>query len=210
MSGCFSWEVDNMSIIVEVGFLLNKDFPYYDSLLKSKGFINDFNVETHDLYYIKNDIDISSLSEQDIKSLCIRLRECNKYIYSIQNNLISSLDLKQVSNEELSKFENMIEKYGYYQVFNTTKKDHHYSRSNLRSKIQLQEIENVGLLLYYDNPNYYDLNEDTQRKKLIDDLNTFGFDFSYETLGVDKLRSLYHGKIMYSLNQGSTYTEEEK
>ena len=71
----------------------------------------------------------------------------------------------------------------------------------MNSKIQLQEIDNIGLLVYFDNSNYYDLDLDTQRNKLIDELNLYGFDFKYDDLGLDKLRTLYYGKEMYSKNQ---------
>ena len=59
----------------------------------------------------------------------------------------------------------------------------------------------IGLLVYYDNSNYYDLDLDTQRKMLIDDLKFYGFEIDYSTFGLDKLRTLYYGKEMYSENQ---------
>ena len=71
----------------------------------------------------------------------------------------------------------------------------------MKSRIQLQDIENIGLLLYYDNPDYYELSLDEQRNALIDELNSYGFDFSYDILGLDKLRTLYYKKEMYSKNQ---------
>lgn len=40
-----------------------------------------------------------------------------------------------------------------------------------------------------------------QRNKLIDELNNYGFDFTYDILGIDKLRTLYYKKEMYSNNQ---------
>ena len=64
-----------------------------------------------------------------------------------------------------------------------------------------KEIEDIGLVVYYDNSNYYDLPFDEQRNKLIDDLNSFGFEFNYDTLGLDKLRTLYYKKEMFSKNQ---------
>lgn len=73
----------------------------------------------------------------------------------------------------------------------------------MKSRIQLQEIENVGLLLYYDNPDYYELSFEEQRNCLIDELNSYGFNFNYGTLGLDKLRTLYYKKEMYSKNQNS-------
>ena len=71
----------------------------------------------------------------------------------------------------------------------------------MKSRIQLQEIENVGLVLYYDNPDYYSLEFDEQRNKLIDELNSYGFNFKYSDLGIDKLRTLYFKKECYSKNQ---------
>ena len=71
----------------------------------------------------------------------------------------------------------------------------------MQNKIQLQKIDDVGLLVYYDNKDYYRFDLDKQRKLLIDELNLYGFDFSYDVLGLDKLRTLYYKKEMYSKNQ---------
>lgn len=61
----------------------------------------------------------------------------------------------------------------------------------------------IWLLVYYDNKDYYKYDLETQRKKLIDDLNSYGFDYDYDVLGLDKLRTLYYGKEMYSDNQNA-------
>jgi len=58
-------------------------------------------------------------------------------------------------------------------------------------------------MLYYDNEKYYELESYEQRKKLIDDLNSYGFSFTYNELGLDKLRTLFYGKEMFSLNQNA-------
>lgn len=71
----------------------------------------------------------------------------------------------------------------------------------MKNRIQLQDIKDIGLLLYYDNPDLYELSLEEQRKKLIDELNHYGFDFKYSDLGLDKLRTLYCKKEMYSKNQ---------
>ena len=55
--------------------------------------------------------------------------------------------------------------------------------------------------MYYDNKDYYEFDLDTQRKMLIDELNSYGFQFNYDILGIDKLKTLYYGKEMYSKNQ---------
>ena len=186
-------------LIVEVGFKLEKNFEYYDKLLKDNGLINDFNVTTHDLYYTNKQLD--GLSEKEMKNSCIRLRSCNNEDYQVHNELLNELNINIVKKEELKDYEKNLLKYGYKKVFDTIKKDHHYYKDGMNSKIQLQEIDSIGLLVYFDNSNYYDLDLDTQRNKLIDELNLYGFDFKYDNLGLDKLRTLYYGKEMYSKNQ---------
>ncbi len=184
-------------LVVEVGIKLNNSFEYYDKMLKEKGLINDFNVITHDIYY--TDKDLSGMSENEMKDACIRLRRCNDGEYKIQNNLIPNLNLDDI--DSLDKFEEEINKLGFKKVFDTIKKDHHYYKDGMNSKIQLQEIENIGLLVYFDNSEYYGLDLESQRNKLIDELNSYGFDIKYDELGLDKLRTLYYGKEMYSKNQ---------
>lgn len=187
-------------LIVEVGFKLDKSLAYYDSILKLNGLENDFNCTTHDIYYTNSNL--NNLSENKLKQKCIRLRNINfKDYYQIQNNKFFEFDTDVVSEKELSEFENKLLKKGYKKVFDTQKKDHHYFKEGMNSKVQLQEIADIGLLVYYDNSMYYDLPLDEQRNKLIDELNSYGFDFSYDTLGLDKLRTLYYKKEMFSKNQ---------
>jgi hypothetical protein len=185
--------------IVEVGFKLKESLDYYDTLLKEHGLSNDFNILTHDLYYTNRDLE--GMSENEMKNACIRLRSTNHGDYKVQNNLISEIDKTIVSQNELMKFEEELSKYGYHKVFDTTKKDHHYCKDGMNSKIQLQEIDDIGLLVYYDNSSYYGLSLEEQRYKLIDELNSYGFNFDYNELGVDKLRTLYYNKETFSKNQ---------
>ena len=194
-------------LIVEVGIKLDKDFEYYDNLLKNNGLVNDFKVTTHDIYYTDKNLD--GLSENEMKNACIRLRSGNNSNYKIQNNLIDDLDLKEVSSAELDDFENRLDKLGYKKVFDTTKKDFHYYKDGMSSKVQLQQIEDIGLLVYYDNKDYYEFDLETQRKKLIDELNSYGFNFNYDILGLDKLRTLYYKKEMYSKNQNGRSDKNE-
>ena len=183
-------------LVLEVGVKLDKSFDYYDELLKSNGLVNDFNCITHDIYYTNGKLD--GLTENEMKQRCIRLRRTNNdKSYKIQNNLIDKKDI--IRNIKL--YEWKLSKRGYKKIFDTTKKDHHYYKDGMHSKVQLQEIDGVGLLVYFDNKDYYDLPFDEQRRKLIDELNSYGFNFSYDTLGLDKLRTLYYKKEMFSLNQ---------
>jgi len=184
-------------VVLEVGFKLDNDFEYYDKLLKDNGLINDFNCITHDIYY--TNVSLDGLTENEMKNKCIRLRNVNNSsTYKIQNYPFNN---KKDCVRNVKFFEWKLKKRGYKKVFDTTKKDHHYYKEGMHSKVQLQEIDDIGLIVYFDNKDYYKLPFDEQRKKLIDELNSYGFIIKYEILGLDKLRTLYYKKEMYSLNQ---------
>lgn len=188
-------------LIVEVGIKLDKEFEFYDNLLKDNGLMNDYQVITHDLYYTNKDL--TGLTEKEMKEACIRLRSCNNSNYKVQNNLLDELKIEEVLREDLNNFHDQLKEFGYKKVFDTIKKDFHYCKDGMKNKIQLQQIEDIGLLVYYDNSDYYEYDLDEQRKMLLDELNSYGFDFDYDTLGLDKLRTLYFGKEMYSKNQNA-------
>ena len=84
---------------------------------------------------------LDGLTENEMKKACIRLRSCNKERYKIQNNLISVLNINEIEQEELKEFETKLFNFGYKKVFDTTKKDHHYYKDGMNSKVQLQEID---------------------------------------------------------------------
>ena len=87
-------------------------------------------------------------------------------------------------------------------IFDTFKRDYQYKIDDMKSMIQIQDIDNVGLVLYYDNPDYYGVEDvEVQRAMLIDELNGYGFNFKKEDLGIDKLRTLLLGKPCFSKNQ---------
>ncbi len=168
-------------LIVEVGIKLNKPFEFYDNMLKEHGLKQVFSCETKDLYYTKES-SFEGFSEKQIKDSCIRIRNPKITSIKMEKNLI---------------------KEGYVKVFETIKKDYHYANENMNNRIQLQLIDKVGLVVYYDNSKYYNLPLLEQRKLLINELNLFGFNFKQEDLGIDKLRTLYYGKEMFSLNQNA-------
>ena len=186
--------------IVEIGIKLKNNFNYYDTFLKNNGFDNDFNVKTHDIYYTNKNLD--NLSENEMKKSCIRLRSCNDSSFKVQNNLLKELTIDEVPLDKLFDFETTLSAFGYKKIFDTLKYDHHYYKEGMSSKIQLQEIDDIGLLVYYDNSIYYELPLEEQRRKLIAELISYGFDeIDYNTLGLDKLRTLYYKKECYSKNQ---------
>lgn len=196
-------------LVVEVGFKLNKNIDYYKDILIKHNAINRFNCKTHDIYWTNKNLD--NMTENEMKNSCIRLRITEGFgasrisyrFENINNFIINNDNQKELTLEEVDDCIKKIENNGYVKVFDTSKIDYQYSIGDMKSRIQLQDIEKVGLLLYYDNPDYYELSLDDQRKALIDELNSYGFNFNYDTLGLDKLRTLYYKKEMYSKNQNS-------
>lgn len=174
-------------LVVEVGFKLDKPLIYYHDMLVNKGLKSDFSCITHDIYYTNKNID--NLTENQMKNSCIRLRYCD----GINKEIKDKTDLDEKQNELINN--------NYKKVFDTIKIDFQYCNEKMKSKIQLQDIKDIGLLVYYDNPDYYELPLKEQRNKLIDELNSYGFNFQYNDLGLDKLRTLYYGKEMFSENQ---------
>ncbi len=166
-------------LIVEVGMKLNKNLNYYKSMLKRNGLQQVFKCKTHDIYFTKEKT-FDGLSENQIKNSCIRIRNPKKE---------DRLKEKELLND------------GYLKVFDTIKKDYHYQSNEMKSRVQLQVIKKIGLVVYYDNPDYYEFPLDKQRELLLNELNTYGFTFKLEDLGIDKLRTLYYGKEMFSKNQ---------
>ncbi len=198
--------------VVEVGIKLDKDINYYKNILNNNNAINRFNCKTHDIYWTNKDL--NNMTENEMKNSCIRLRitegiggtdlETTKVSYRFQNAnnfIVKKNNQKELTLEEVDSYIKQIESNGYIKVFDTSKVDYQYSIGDMKSRIQLQDIENIGLLLYYDNPDYYELPLEEQRNKIIDELNSYGFNFNYEILGLDKLRTLFYKKEMYSKNQ---------
>jgi hypothetical protein len=174
-------------LVVEIGMKLDRNLVYYHELLTKLGAKLAFSCITHDYYYSKKHME--GLTEHEMKKACIRLRDCQ----GLNRSLNSKRDLLKKEKELLEQ--------GYKKVFDTVKVDFQYSHDDLPNGIELQDIKDVGLLVYYNNRNYYELPLDQQREMLIKDLNKFGFNFKLTDLGVDKLRTLYYNKEMYSKNQ---------
>lgn len=198
-------------MIVEVGLKLNKPVEYYHEMLMARGAENTFNCVTHDLYWTNQNL--SMLTEAGVKEACVRYRRHGKIGGTglnpdgkMQNYRIFNPDFYDTficMEHCLPAYEDLFANAGWKKVFDTKKKDYQYKIGDMKSRIQLQEIEGYGLYLYYDNPDLYGLPSDAQRMALIDELNSYGFGFNYETPGFDKLRSMYSGTICQSKNQAS-------
>ena len=196
--------------IVEVGILLHKPLEYCDELLTNAGAYNVFNCETHDVYWTYHDL--RGMTEKQMKNACIRYRQVTNLASDkpgpamMQNYPMA--DKKSVGEffvpvETLSAFDKGLQAQGYMKVFDTRKYDYQYATNDMRSRIQLQQIEELGLMVYYDNPDYYHMPAEQQRVMLIRELNTFGFGIPESQMGVDKLRTLYNNELCYSANQNA-------
>ena len=172
-------------LVVEVGMKIENDLIKWHDIVTKHGLKLSWSCLTHDIYYTKNNLD--GLTENEMKRACIRLR-FNEGVGATPNE------------ELLNKEQELIEE-GYKKVFDTIKIDMQYRHDTMKSMVQLQNIKDIGLLVYYDNPDYYEYPLDEQRKLLLEELNSYGFDFKEEDLGLDKLRTLYYGREMYSKNQ---------
>lgn len=204
--------------IVEVGMLLdnNKDIEYYNDLLAKFGGQNVYNCETHDLYWTnKKHSELEKMTENQIKNACIRFRMTSGFggtcfggdfgmKMGFQNFKAydeTADDSFSCDMDEFKKIQEEIEANGWNLVLDTFKVDYQYKVGDMKSAIQFQEIDNIGLVLYYDNPDYYEMSEENQREMLIKELNGYGFDFKNDELGIDKMRTLIFGASMFSKNQ---------
>jgi len=177
-------------LVLEIGMKLDKNLIFYHDMLNEKGLKLIFSIYTHDIYYAK-ECNFDGMSENEIKNACVRIRYCQK------------LNAEESNFKENTKKEKDLIKKGYKKVFDTSKLDFHYANKKMKSRVQIQDIKDIGLLVYYDNPKYYKYDENKQRKLLLEELNSYGFSFKESDLGLDKLRTLYYGKEMFSTNQNN-------
>lgn len=174
-------------LVLEVGMKLNKSLSYYHDMLIRNGLRLDFSSITHDLYYTKEDL--NGLTENQMKNACIRIRYCD------------GINQEPKEKKQLIEKEKELISEGYTKVFDTLKIDFQYCDDKMKSKVQIQDIKDIGVLVYYDNPDYYKYPLNEQRRLLLDELNLYGFCFKQTDLGLDKLRTLYYKQEMYSANQ---------
>ena len=192
---------------MEIGFKLNHDYKYYEEIIKeNNNVVFEQTIETWDNYYTNKSLD--GLTENQMKNACIRQRNVKpmhseSIKYQLQNMKIVNKENMQCSKEELDRELSEMKDLGIVKVdsLSTHKIDYQLQLENMKSCLQFQLIDNIGLILYYDNPDYYKYPLKEQRQMLIDELNSYGLSFKYSDLGLDKLRTLYYKKEMFSKNQ---------
>ena len=189
-------------LVVELGLYLDRPYLYYENILKQNGLKCVFECVTHYLYYTNNNFsNIDNMTEKELKDVCIRVRKVNDGDYEIQNKILKEYKRKKIKSSKINKLEKEFKQYGYRKVFDTIKYDHQWYKEGMTTRVQLQETKDIGLLVFLDNKAYYEFDLENQRRKLIDELNSYGFNFNYDTLGLDKLRTLYYRKECFSNNQ---------
>ncbi|MFI3307349.1 MAG: hypothetical protein R3Y21_02160 [Mycoplasmatota bacterium] len=178
----------------EIALKVDYDLDYCGKLLESNGFKNINTYYTNDEYYAK---ELNVKDEDSLKESCVRIRRCRKNndIFCIVYNY-NIFDTKHENHfesdeEEIKKIIELLNKNKYKLILDTKKIDYQYNYD--KKCIQLQDIEKIGFVLYYDNKDYYKYDEDKQRKLLVDELNSYGFKFNYDEPQLNKLEILLTG-----------------
>ncbi len=200
-------ELNNISVVnndyneVEVAFLCDNDIDYYKNLLESKHIENNYSVCAKDIYFSKEDInDLKNMTGEDIKNKCIRIRfnksikKDSKYkMFRIQNykDLIDVCEDKFYLVKEYEKIEKQLNKNGFNKIIETSKIDYQY----MNGYIQLQDVENLGLIVYYYNPKYFFESLEKQNELLTQELKNVGFVFK-EQKQIDRLKELLNNKTL--------------
>ena len=175
--------------MIEIGMKLPYNLSYYQRQLGYNLFDLVEACGIHDVYYTNKSL--KGLTEVQMNSACVRLRTVSK-------NLEYSYDMSQECLNEQSRLLHA----GYRKVCELTALQCSYSRRDSLCHLRLEQIQNLGLLVYYSNPSHAGLPKLSQRDLLIEELNGYGFYFQKSDLGVDKLRTFYYGFETYSLVQG--------
>lgn len=187
--------VKNNYKVIEVGYILSENIEHYKQILKNKNIENNYNVCTKDVYYSKlSKDDLRQMDEERIKENCIRIRmnkSINKKdkfkILRVQNyeKLLNIFKEDFYSFKQFTKIEKKLMENDFNRVIETYKYDYQY----MNGYLQLQDIENIGLIIYYYNPKYIYLDEEKQKQILTQEIKEFGFEFD-NLEKIDKLKKL--------------------
>ena len=187
---------------VEIGMKIKQSKEECEKILLANGFEEFFKTVTRDIYFAKPSVDLTQMSEYEIKSSCVRIRNFE----GVQNLKLLSEDcqgqIKVSSLTELSDWIQKLKAAGFVEVIDTRKTDWIYRKGT--EWHQLQDIKHVGLLDYCYDESIFGLSEDEQLDILKQKLINLGFELEHEE-GVDKLRTLIHKEYKFSKNQNGKY-----
>ncbi len=191
------------SIAFGITIKLDNDlsFEEWEEEMKIAGFQNTCTTVIEERYYF--DEDISNMTEREIETICLKAsKNCNGF--SIQNNdlLKKRIDINHfteeekelilkdsISFDEIDYYEKCLLELGYEKKIVCKEQRYYYQNKEDNVIIEFEKVEGIGLLLYYDNPKYFNMSIDEQKKQLISDLSyNDGFDIPEDCKNFDKLR----------------------
>ncbi len=181
-----------------------------EKLLLSQGFILFYKRHIMTNYYLPPNV---SMDEPDLKSKCIRIRKSIRL--DTNGTDIDGISLMNAKGEPDDKSnlrqEKKLLKQGYTLLFTDDKLDWVLKDKNFdenRIVFQLQQIAGIGLIVAYDNRNYYDTID--QRERLIKDIENTGIKIlDYEN--VDRFSIIKNkDKLMLSFNEVVDKLNKEK
>ncbi len=146
--------------------------------LLNQGFSVFFKRRTIANYYLPPNEEIGE--HKTLKDRCVRLRTSFKIDEEIRKlgfrklDLSESQDEEKLSLKEAKKLEKQLLKDGYQLIHTDDKTDFVYILKEKDLAFQIQDIEGLGIIVAYDNKDYYNLPSKKQREKLIKDVEHYG------------------------------------
>lgn len=161
--------------IVEVELPIKGNKEDIDKNLLNNDFEEFYKVLTITSYYkLKEDND---LNHKTLKSRCKRLRYVEPLV-KFENDYQDYRDwIKNYNYEECVEEENALLETGYEKIYTDEKTDYVYKNKIEKDMyFQIQDVIGDCLIIAYDNKNYYEIDEEEQRKKLIQDIKKYGIE----------------------------------
>ena len=129
-----------------------------------------------------------------LKKMCKRLRYVEPTIKFKNEWQDYEQWIKKYNIEECKKEEDEILNQGYKKIYTDEKTDWVYKKVDKdKMYFQIQDIKDDCLMIAYDNEEYYDLERNEQRKKLIEDVEKYGIEI-IDTDNIDRFKLI--GKIL--------------
>mgnify|MGYP006976103215 FL=1 len=172
--------------VVEIELPIKGNKEDIDKLLLNSGFEEFHKVITITSYYkLKNDND---MNHNTLKSRCKRLRYVEPLSKFKNKNQSYKQCITKYNVKKCKKDEEKLLNDGYEKIYTDEKIDYVYKNKNDDEMyFQIQDIKDDCLIIAYDNKKYYDLPEDEQKKKLINDVRKYGIEI-IEDNNVDRFK----------------------
>ncbi len=172
--------------VVEIELPIKGNKEDIDKLLLNSGFEEFHKVITITSYYkLKNDND---MNHNTLKSRCKRLRYVEPLSKFKNKNQSYKQCITKYNVKKCKKDEEKLLNDGYEKIYTDEKIDYVYKNKNDDEMyFQIQDIKDDCLIIAYDNKKYYDLPEDEQKKKLINDVRKYGIEI-IEDNNIDRFK----------------------